>query len=178
MPEDKKTKIKYLLTKIKENDLFALGELLELKTKDIQTIAYNIIKDKTCIEDVVNEVIISFIQNVNNFSDEQNLNGWLNSVAINKSIDYLRKYKSDLNINNDSDASLLKNPSSEEQIVERISVLDVLSRMNDIERIVLVEKTINKCNYEAISEKYNITYKQVRRIYKTAKESFINYYKK
>jgi RNA polymerase sigma-70 factor (ECF subfamily) len=176
MPDDKKTKIKYLLIRIKDNDLLALGELLELKTKDIQAIAFNILKDKSLTEDVVNEVMVSFIQKIHNFDDERNLNGWLNAVAINCSIDYMRKKK------NENEMIFFDNISSngsetEDEIIERLNIMDIFKKMDDLERRVLIDKIINKSSYEVISEKFNITYKQARRVFKSAKQNFMNFYK-
>jgi RNA polymerase sigma factor (sigma-70 family) len=176
-PEDKKTKIKYLLIRIKDNDLLALGELLELKTKDIQIISYKILKDKSLVEDVVNEVMVSFIQNIHNFNDERNINGWLNVVAINKSIDFKRKmFEHETEYN--SNFSNTSNARTEEEILERINVLGVLEKMKDIERYVLLEKLLNNSSYEAIANKFSISYKQTRRIFKSAKLKFMRFYKK
>ena len=176
MLDDKKTRIRQLLGRIKENDLLALGELMDIKTRDIEVIAFKILHDKSLAEDVVNEVMVSFVQNIHSFDDEQNLNGWINAVAINKSIDYKRKIINETELKFEGAIDTGGN-NIESDIVERLNILDILQRLDDMERKVFIDKVINDLQFNKISEKHNITFKQVRRLYKSAKQKFIKLYK-
>lgn len=174
---DKKQKITFLLRRIRENDLFALGELMELKTRDIQTIAYSVLRDEALAENIVNEVMIALIQNVHTFRNEKNIDGWINTVTIHRAFDCLKKRKYEVFPGAEVLDTAPASVSSEEQLVERFAVVEALEKLEDLERGVLVEKILNGETYAAIAVKLDLSVKQVRLLYERAKSRFREAYR-
>lgn len=176
MGSDKTGIINELLNRIKQNDLAALGELMELKTPAIRTIARNVLRDEKLAEDIVDEVMIALIKNIHNFKNSKNINGWINAAAINLSIDYLRKTKREKPFSEEP-VSERQGGSDENDIIERLTVVSILEKMDSMCSSLLVDKYINGLKLYELSDKYGLTVKQVRTRLAKAKEIFIQMYK-
>lgn len=176
--KEKKELVLSLLRRIKRNDLFALGELMEIKQTDIRTIAFSILNDISLCEDVVNDVLIIFIQNIYNFKNDDNINGWLNTVTINLAIDLKRKTKNEV-LCDEGDYRL--NPISndfEERVIDKMITVKVLEKLPEFDRLILLDKILNKLSFTEIALKYNISKKIARTTYEKAKQEFKRLYQK
>ena len=173
-PEDK-DKLNALLKRIRDNDLDALGELLRIKSPAIKKIAYEIIRDSSVCDDIVNEVMISVIRNVHKFKNFRNINGWINSVTINKSIDYNRRKSHEVPAFSDfiSDVAAADENG---KLVEKLAVVSALEKMDPTERGILLDKFLNEMTLYALAQKYDLSVKQTRNRLSAAKKHFENFY--
>ena len=171
--KDKKHLISSLIRRIRENDLFALGELMEIKQGDIRKIAFSILGDVSLCEDVVNDVLIVFIQNVYKFRTDANINGWINTVTINICIDRRRKAVREVVLPEESlAASKGASAGFEDLLVDRITTVEALEKLPELERRVLLDKVLGKLSYGQIMDKYHMTKKQARLTFDRAKKLF------
>ncbi|MBS1399406.1 MAG: sigma-70 family RNA polymerase sigma factor [Firmicutes bacterium] len=168
-------KINSLLESIRKNDLFALGELMEAITPKIAKIACAILKDPQLAEDVVDEVLIALVQNIHSFKSDKNMNGWLNAVTINKSIDCLRKRKNEF-LPGDDFLSAIPAAITEDKLAEKLQIVDVLKKMEPLQRQLLVDRVLNGETLFSLAKKYNLTVKQVRIRLKKANAAFAALY--
>jgi len=173
---DKKQAVNGLLKRIRENDLFALGELMELKQPDVRRIAFPILQDVSLCEDLLNDVLIIFLKNIDSFKNEENINGWFNAVTVNLAIDMKRKSSRELPMSSE------KLPDSgggafEESLINKMSTVDALERMPPLERSVLVDKILGGLTYIQLAEKYDLTKKSIRTVFAKAKKIFKDLYR-
>jgi RNA polymerase sigma-70 factor, ECF subfamily len=82
-----------LVKRIKGGDMLAFHEIVELYKKKVYYIAYNICNDHHEAEDISQEVFIKVFRYIDSFRSEAKFSTWIYQVAVNTSIDTLRKYK-------------------------------------------------------------------------------------
>jgi RNA polymerase sigma-70 factor, ECF subfamily len=76
-----------------EGDISAFNEIVEIHKKKVYYIAYDICRDHHEAEDISQEVFIKMFKNMSKFRLESKLSTWVYQVAVNTSIDALRKRK-------------------------------------------------------------------------------------
>jgi len=177
LTQEENDKINILLKQIEDNNLFALAELMDMKTPSISTIAFNILKNESKSEEVVNSVLIALIKNIHNFKSYKNINGWINSVTINYSIDLLRKDNTELPFNDEiafDDEEL----SNESQIIERLVIVSAIQSLDSLERGIFIDKYVNGLHFTELCKKYRKSIKAIRVILKKARDKFSEFYEK
>lgn len=161
-----------LMKEFKDGNKSALEQLMLLTYKNLFLLAYSYLKDKMLAEDVVSETFIKLIEKVHTIKNEQNLNGYLRTIVINKSLDLIKKRKHDF-FPGDEVLGLKAVELNNEKTTAQL----VLSELNNNEREVLLlwhyGYTLNE-----ISDKTGFTVNQVRLLQKKAKENFIEKYHK
>lgn len=172
-------KIAALVKRIRNNDLLALGELMNLKTLSVFATAFNILRDRESAEDVVNEVMIKLIENVHDPSI-QNFGAWLNAVALNYSLDTLRKRKREtpteealLNLKAETTST-----DADTRALERLQVAETLKKMPTESIELLTDKFVLELSINAIAKKRSLTFKQARKRIEDARELFKRIYEK
>jgi len=86
-------KEKEILTGIKQGDKKALKLLIDLYEKNIANIVIGILGESPEAEEVAQDVFISFYFNSGKFKEESSLKTYLTRIAINKSLNALKKRK-------------------------------------------------------------------------------------
>jgi RNA polymerase sigma-70 factor (ECF subfamily) len=82
-----------LISKLKSGDMQAFKELVDVYQERIINVCYAFTHNRQDAEDVAQEVFIEIFQSINNFRGEAKLSTWINRIAINRSLDLLRKKK-------------------------------------------------------------------------------------
>ncbi len=82
-----------LLWKFKCGSKDAFRLIYKKYADDLLTLAANLLNDKADVEDVVQDVFISFVQSVEKFRLTGNLKGYLATCVANRSRDYIRRNK-------------------------------------------------------------------------------------
>lgn len=82
-----------LIEKIKENDRLAFKELIDKYETQIASVTLNMLGDCPEAEDIGQEVFIRFYKNINNFRGEAAINTYLTRIAINLSLNELKRRK-------------------------------------------------------------------------------------
>lgn len=170
--EVKSNNIKALLKRFRYGEKAALEDLMLLVYKDLYLLSYSYLKDKMLAEDVVSETFIKLIEKIHTVNTEQNLNGYLHTIVINKSLDIIRKRKREIYL---EDSGLYRTSSNQSN--NTANVKDALSSLNSNEREVMLLWNFNYTLNE-ISAKTGFTINQVRLLLKKAKENFSIEYNK
>ena len=86
------TKLSFIQS-IKNNEPESFRKLVLNYQDMIVNTCYGFVKNHTDAEDVAQEVFIEVYRSVNKFREDAKLSTWLYRIAVNKSIDFLRKKK-------------------------------------------------------------------------------------
>ncbi len=87
-----------LVWKFKRGSEQAFRRIYEKYVDDLLTLAANLLHDTNAAEDVVQDVFISFVQSAEEFHLTGSLKGYLSVCVANKSRDWLRKNRSQVNM--------------------------------------------------------------------------------
>ena len=86
------TKLSFIQS-IKNNEPESFRKLVLNYQDMIVNTCYGFVKNHTDAEDVAQEVFIEVYRSINKFREDAKLSTWLYRIAVNKSIDFLRKKK-------------------------------------------------------------------------------------
>jgi len=162
-----------LLKAYKKGDNSALEKLMLLLYKDLFWLSYSYIKDKMLAEDIVSETFIKLIEKIYTIKNENNLNGYLRTIVINKSLNLIR----DRNKEIVSEDIFLEQFSSDNQLDEDLHIRYALSTLTEKERELLLLHSYGYTLKE-ISKKTKYTFSQVRTLLEKAKNIFLQVYRK
>ena len=84
---------KLLIWRFKRGSKDAFRAIYDKYADDLLTLAANLLNDTTDAEDVVQDVLISFVQSVKKFHLKGSLKGYLATCVANRSRDYIRRNK-------------------------------------------------------------------------------------
>jgi RNA polymerase sigma-70 factor (ECF subfamily) len=88
-----------LIERVCSGDMYAFQEIVERYKKKIYYIAYDIVGDFHEAEDISQEVFIKMYRALDRFRKDAKMSSWLYQIAVNTSIDSLRKRKAKPRIN-------------------------------------------------------------------------------
>ena len=168
---EKSKSVGKLIKEFRNGDRAAIERLMSLLYKDLYSLAYDYLRDKMLAEDVVSETFIKLIEKAHTIKDFRNLNGYIRTIVINKSLDVIRKRRRELV--NDEFMREITATDNEEQTLVRL----VLFELSDIDREILLLWHYG-FTLAQISQKTNYTVNQVRLLLSRAKENFSKKYHK
>jgi RNA polymerase sigma-70 factor (ECF subfamily) len=84
---------KQLISRLKHGDSRSFAELVEAYQERIINVCYAFTHNQQDAEDVAQEVFIEIFQAIDKFRGDARLSTWINRIAINRSLDLLRKKK-------------------------------------------------------------------------------------
>jgi RNA polymerase sigma-70 factor (ECF subfamily) len=113
-----------LIERVCSGDIYAFQEIVERYKKKVYYIAYDIVGDFPEAEDISQEVFIKMYRALNRFRKDAKMSSWLFQIAVNTSIDSLRRRKAKPRIN-----------------------------VGDIEQVGVREKALESTNLEADPER-------------------------
>jgi RNA polymerase sigma-70 factor (ECF subfamily) len=88
-----------LIERVCSGDIYAFQEIVERYKKKIYYIAFDIVGDFHEAEDISQEVFIKMYRALNRFRKDAKMSSWLYQIAVNTSIDSLRRKKAKPRIN-------------------------------------------------------------------------------
>lgn len=113
-----------LIERVCSGDIYAFQEIVERYKKKVYYIAYDIVGDFHEAEDISQEVFIKMYRALDRFRKDAKMSSWLYQIAVNTSIDSLRRRKAKPRIN-----------------------------VGDIEQVGVREKALESTNLEADPER-------------------------
>lgn len=132
-----------------------LSEVIKKSQNLIFSIVMNIIKHNQDAEDVTQEVLIKLIQNSNMLPKEINFIAWLNKVSLNAAINFYHQKKRSKALANNLQENLSN--SSKNQKDETVSIVfQHLSKLEDDEQAMVVNKHIHQMTFAQLSNLYNM----------------------
>lgn len=132
-----------LLHKAKNGDIYAFEDLISKYEKKVYNTVLRIIRDKEAAKDISQEVFIKVYKSLKNFNEKSKFSTWLYRIAVNTSIDELRKNKN--RYNNIS----LDNPDPEHDNTRQVEF--EISGSKDTPEEKLIKKEKIKELYKAIN---------------------------
>lgn len=139
-------------------------------------IVYNIIKDKSEAEDIVQETFIAAYNKLSTYKDEYKFSTWIFRIAQNKSIDYIRKGKNKKEINMDCADNVISTAISPDEYTEysimKDSAAKFIKKLDDIDRQILLFKSIDMLSFSDISQIIDMNESSVKKRYYKVKSNF------
>ncbi len=158
-----------LVDRISSGDTSAFQELVERHKKKVYYLAYDITGDHHEAEDVSQEVFVKVFRSLNTFQRDAKMSSWLYQIAVNSSIDNLRKKSSKPEISLDTiekanidyvplGGGVDMDPErSAESLLLQKHISLALQKISPKERAVFVMRHYNELKMREIAEILNVS---------------------
>ncbi len=124
------------------------------------------VKNPEDAEDIAQEVFISVYKNLHKFRADSKIYTWIYRIAINKTYDFFRKKKIDLELNEE-----ILNIADNEDLNGSMIVEENLKKLSKEEREILVLKDVYGYKLREISDMKNRNISTIKSIYYKALKS-------
>lgn len=180
--------IQQLVQQAKDGKQIAFTKLYEKYNRSIWFTIMNIVRNTDVTDDLLSVVFAKAFLKIDSYVDPISFDMWLKTIAVNTSIDYLRKYKDEsLNYYLDDDENCFDLPDTNTPENETIAkqeveiIQDIMSRMRYKDREILRLKLFENKSYLEIASALKITESSVKSLLHKAKTKlqtkFTNYNK-
>lgn len=143
------------VAKIQKGDREGLREIYEAYISYIYTIVFGIVGSRENAEDVTSEFFIKIWTAADTYRYNGAHKAWLATIARNMALDFLRKNKREMPMEEFvEDASPDETP--EEEVVGDLSVQEALATLSEAERLVVDMKVLGEMSFREISEHLKI----------------------
>lgn len=171
------------IEKLKNGDLQAYGKLVEEQQGKVLAICYKFLQNTDDARDTAQEVFIEVFRSMGSFRSDASLATWIYRIAVNRSIDAMRKQKrqNKLMAFRQVFEKVTRNLASEEQselpaaaleIGERNKALrDALNRLPDTQKSALVLSKCDGLSNPEIAEILKVTVSSVESLIHRAKQN-------
>jgi RNA polymerase sigma-70 factor, ECF subfamily len=184
-----------LIAQVIEGDVEAFRQLIDKYQLLVHKTCFNILRHKEDTEDTVQEVFIESFESIHLFRKESKFSTWLYRIAINKSLNHLRKHKWKKTVSSietffggDKNTTLeVVDPNSHNapetiDYSERTRVLQsAINSLPENQRIAFTLCKYDELSYQEISDIMNLSFSSVESLIHRAKmnlqKKLINYYK-
>ena len=141
-------------------------ELLKDKDDEAFTFIYNetkhavyamivsIVKDRDISQDLMQDTYITMLEKINQYQPNRSFLNWLLVIARNKAIDYYRKKKREVLIDQNDNEVIFPNvsPSGERNVL----IDDMLNHLSEIERTIFLLKIVEDLKSIEIAKILNL----------------------
>lgn len=156
-----------------KNDRRVQLEVYNQYAKRVYASALRIVKDSHEAEDIMQEAFIQAFDKIDRFRGDANLGTWICRIAINKSLDHLKKRKValvfDENWGNHSDAQWEAEESNYDMSRIKLALADLPTGC----RLIFELRMLEEMDYEAIAAELNMKEASVRVQYARARNRII-----
>ncbi|MDD3625704.1 MAG: RNA polymerase sigma factor [bacterium] len=167
--EENKEQISRLTADMKKGDEESFRKLFETLKTRIYRYIYRYVGNKFEAEDLTIEAFTRFYENREKVDPQGNVISYIYSISHNLVVDYLRRYKSTVSLDEDIDPGTVLNEEKEDRKVKE--VLEILPE-KDREYIIL--KYLEKYSNEEIGEIKNKSVDSVKGILKRARKKLLD----
>jgi len=166
-----------LIESCRNNERFALERIYELYAKALFNTCCRIVDNEADAEDLMQESFIEAFRKIDTYRGEGEFAGWLKRIAVNHSINFLRKRKRLVSLD-EGYVEIPDNQPEDESISENIfcrieEIRDALSRLNHQYKIILSLHLLEGYDHEEIASILGTTYGNVRTRYSRAKQKLL-----
>lgn len=175
-----------LIKRLKSGNHNAFKVLVEDYKEIIFQVCYNFLHSTDDADDIAQDVFVEAYKSIINFNEKSSLKTWLYRIAVNKSLNFIKKHKRRTLVNdfstynNDSlktdDASY--NIESDER---KIILHNAISSLSKNQKIAFTLNKIDDKSYKEVAEIMNISLSSVESLMHRAKlnlqKKLVNYYK-
>ncbi|MBE6143192.1 MAG: RNA polymerase sigma factor [Erysipelotrichaceae bacterium] len=85
--------MKDFILKFKVNDYSMFNEFYKMTSKQVYFTALGVLKDHSLAEDILQDTYVTFLNNIDNVKENQNIYAYLTMIARNKSLNLLKENK-------------------------------------------------------------------------------------
>ena len=159
---------KEIIEQIKEGDHESFKELVEEYKEMVFKVCFGFVKNKEDAEDITQDVFFSVYKNIKSFKSESKVSTWLYRVAVNFSLNHIRKMKIQrmfvkLGIKEDDEEKVFDVPAGKDydadfKIVEsekKKIIAKILNELPSNQRIAFTLFNVEGFTYEKIAEIMN-----------------------
>lgn len=130
--------------------------------------------------DVLQNTFMKAWQNISSFKNKSKLLTWLCSIAINESLDYIRKSRSNMNVDISENMSVAKSLMADDYFDgDKIQALlmQVVDTLPDVQRTVFSLRYFENMKYSEISEILNTSEGALKASYHIAVKKISDYFR-
>ena len=146
-------KIIRLVNKAQKGDDKAFLKLFQKYEEDIFRMAYVYVKNESDALDVVQEVAYHSFKKINTLKNPEYFKTWLIKIAINCSLDLVRKNKKVVQLNPEYEEFI---GSEDEDVPLSITLQELLDQLNEDEKSVVILRFYEGYSFKEIGELLNM----------------------
>jgi len=179
MTDLEKQQIFELIKQAREGKQSAFTRLYNRFERTIYLTIYNIVKNRDVADDLLSVTFIKAFSKLDSYVNNISFEMWLKTIAINSSIDYIRRTKKEkYDYELDNDNNCLQVSSSADSSPEDLYIYhetdsklsDALSRLRYKYRYILELRTVQNLSYKEIAEHLELSESQVKSRLNKARE--------
>ncbi|MFD1676382.1 RNA polymerase sigma factor [Alicyclobacillus fodiniaquatilis] len=157
------------LLRIRQGDVEALHTLYTILRVPVYSVALSIVRNHALADEVLQETFVRVYDRVERYHSGSNPKAWVISIARNIALDLWRssKFRNEKHVDFDT-VSPHPNYTGETAIVQRITITEVLSQLDDVEREIVVLHVVAGFKHAEISKEFDIPEGTVRWKYRQA----------
>ncbi len=141
-------KQKYI-DKLIQKDEEAFEYIYALTKKGVYIIIYNVVKDHSVVQDVMQDVYLKMLNSMHLYKKKTNFYNWLLMIAKNQAIDYYRKEKKIVHMDENDFQEQFS--SNEENPDEKNRFESLLSVLSEDERQIILLKIVDNMKHKDIA---------------------------
>lgn len=180
MTEKDKQEVSDLIKQAKEGKQIAFSKLYEMFKRPLYITIIKIVNNKDVADDILSMTFVKAFTKLDSYVNDISFELWLKTIAINSSIDYIRRYKKDSSlywIDDDENCNIqlgsTADYSPEEDYIfketdSRLS--EAFSRLRFKYRNILELRIVQNLSYKEISEQLGLSESQVKSTLNKARE--------
>jgi len=135
---------KATVDRIKKGDTQLFALLLRKYERIVNSIIYSMVFDIETTKDLTQETFIKAYENLNSYNENYEFKSWIAKIARNHTIDFIRKRKQTLSLDEIDAETISDNKEGiEEGRINRKIIEKALSHLNEEERTVIILKYKN-----------------------------------
>ena len=150
MRNSKKENISKIFSEFKVNNMNSYGDLYKEYYSTVYGIIFPILKNKENSEDVTQEVFMKIYNMKKENLPEKGELSWLYTVSKNEAFQFLRKNKTDVNI--DEIYELKEEKSDLDKIIDINTYNKIISPLNDVEKQIVSLKILSDFTFKKIGQ--------------------------
>jgi RNA polymerase sigma-70 factor (ECF subfamily) len=157
--EDDESYIKEVIVKIQEGKGHLFKELIDRYRSQVAGIAYKMVGDYDDAKDITQMVFVKTYYNIKRFDSSKRFSTWLYRIAVNASIDYIRKFKKHKfeeldDVTEPKDATLATaTPEQHYELKQlREHILEASQKLNEKQRTAFVLKDLEGLDIDEIAQ--------------------------
>jgi RNA polymerase sigma-70 factor (ECF subfamily) len=160
-----------LQARLLRDDQKAFRELVERYTPLLVNLASGIVYDRETARDIVQDTFTSFYASLHRFNGKASIRTYLYRIAVNKSIDYVRKMRTRARLQSKLNADYEATADPTDRVDDRIVVREALASLPVKLRMPLVMVECQRLRYGEIAKILGIPLNTVRtRIYRAREQ--------
>lgn len=142
-----------LVNKAQQGNDKAFLTLFQEYEQEIYRIAFLYVKNQNDALDVVQETAYRSFKTIKNLKEPKFFKTWLVRIAINCSLDFLRRQKKVVQLNPEIEGNL---PGYTNDVDLEVTVRDLIERLNEEEKSVVILRFYEGLTFKEVSETLNM----------------------